>query len=228
MQAVQAGEPANNVRGFVGLATNLFHVVRRGLVDFVDPVLEQQVGVAAPAVFRGGGGVAIGKQIGRKWRCQTGRNVTLIFVSQRSVVIFQMVQEMHGAVLVIAQHTDTNFGVVDQDFQIGPYCAAVYVIVARNRDHWAVGEAAQIGRASVDAKAYHPPKIGWSINISKSQMKSTQDPIKLNTKLHIHDTQLSYITLNNKTSRREHIIYKHMLGTKLTHAREQATFNVYI
>ena len=45
--------------------------------------------------------------------------------------------------------------------------------------------------------------MGWSINISKSQIKSTQDPMKLNTKLQIHDIQLSNITLNNKTRKIE-------------------------
>ncbi|MNL60958.1 hypothetical protein D3C87_1848180 [compost metagenome] len=106
--------------------------------------------MTAPAVFRFRRCVPIGIEIDRRQGVKPRLDVALIFIGQRAVVIFEVIEEMHRPVLRVAQHADPDLRVVDQDFEVGAQRGPVDVVVARHRDHRAVGKAAQIGRARAD------------------------------------------------------------------------------
>ena len=114
--------------------------------------------VAAPAVFRFDAGVAIGEQIDGRLRVEAGFHVTLIFIGKRAVVVFQMVEHVHGAMLGIINHADADVVVVDEDLEIVPEARALDVVVTRHRDHRAVGKAAQPGERGLTILWRNTPK----------------------------------------------------------------------
>src|SRR3954464_2879423 len=127
---------------------DLFHVEWRGLVKLIDPVAEQQVCVAAPAVFRLTGRVVLRKIVAWRRDRFARRDVTKILVGERTRVVLDVIEHMQRAMRGIVQQAKPGLIRLHQNLQSAPWrnVFPVHIGPARDGHREVVRKAAQVRR----------------------------------------------------------------------------------
>ena len=83
---------AANVRHATGLGADILNVIRNRLIDLINPIAEQKMGMAAPAILRWNGHI-IAREIAMWWLDRpSSRDITVILFLERGRVIFDMIE----------------------------------------------------------------------------------------------------------------------------------------
>ena len=87
------------------------------MIDFVDPVGEQQMRMAAPTVLREPGRI-VGRKIAFR---KLGRAIAVVLGRERAGVIFKMVEHVQHAVSTVVDEASADFGASRKNMQ--SFCA---------------------------------------------------------------------------------------------------------
>src|SRR5689334_6055181 len=97
--------------------SDLVNVEWRGLVKLVDPVAEQQMGVAAPAVFRLAARIVLRKIMVWRRDWLAGRHVAKILIGKGARVVLDVIEHMQRAMRGIVQQAKSGLIGFHQDLE---------------------------------------------------------------------------------------------------------------
>ena len=78
------------------LPPNRLAVIGYGLIDLIDPVAEQKMGMAAPAILGGKGNIISGEIAMRRLDRFPGGHIAIILFFERRGVIFDMIEAIEA------------------------------------------------------------------------------------------------------------------------------------